>query len=525
MGGSRTLETPDFIEDPDFIPPDEEENGLQSREMPRMRNGQPSDPAVTRIPNPISSLQGENDNTGFTMARDPTFSDRVGQSIDQNLRQVPEALLRTLSGHATAADNRMGQGIKDNIVGPDSGSTLHKVLGAASYPQRTVLDTLKKLVTDPAGSTGDILSGVIGGEAFSGGGESGNGSGGRSTAPGVEAETRANSGSSGSAVRSGSGGNGSGTRATVPPGAVEGAPSLLQRVGGSKLTKFALGHRGSMALDAVLDAMGGNGKEPIAAPEAPMPHSMAGKGVFGSRTDLWGRMDPETFPRAPVQRPQPAWKSLPDVDVSQGGHSVQTTVADQASTAGQQGSADRVATEVQMSPAPEKLVRRSGLNPDPTTVKRASAIPSAEYDPNIGVGPKEQDQGAKVRAEKPPIPRGEKRARVRTPEEVENTKFWKQARQEMGGEGVEVGQMVNGKPQHSGVGSVSPASTDQIEARVNELKAASKLKKAPANVTKVPSSGVGSVGDINPHPRQYHPEQPMPDDAVSQALGLKKRRR
>lgn len=560
--GQRTLTTPDFIEDPDFIPPDED-TSLRSPMMPRMRNGQP---ILSGVPDPISGLQGEGDNTGLTVARQPTFSDRIGQRMDQNLRQVPEAVLRSLSGHGTAADRNMGEGIRDNTVGSDSDSAITRLSKIGTIGPRMVIDAVKGAVSDPASAAGDIMSAVVGEGAMGGG----NGSGARSAVPEVEAEAGASSKVSGQG-RSGPGGMGNRTRTTVPSGTAEStlskATSLLKKGGlGSDIASFVVGHRGGKLLDIFSNLA--KGKEPVAAAEAPLPHAGAGKGVFGSRVDQWGRTIPE---QAPLQRTpvwagkdtsgtpvesilsrestssgpgrsvfpsgkdvgapfprRPSWQSLPNVDVSEGGHSVQNTVADQASTAGQQGSADRVATEVQMSPAPQRLVRRAGFNPDPTSAKVPSAIPSQEYDPNVGVGPKEQDSGAKVRAEKPPMSR-EKRVRVRTPEEQENTQYWKQARAELGGESVPVGGTVGGKSQHSGVGSVSSATTEQIEARVNELKsqsAAAKLKKGPASVTKVPSSGVKSVGDINPHPRKYYPENEdsVPDTMVDALTKLKRRR-
>lgn len=521
-----TIIDPNDVEDD--LPEDmlvKRDNSLASPMMPRMRNGQP---ILSGVPDPISGLQGEGDNTGLTVARQPTFSDRIGQRMDQNLRQVPEAVLHSLSGHETTADRSMGEGIRDNMVGSDSDSAITRLSKIGTIGPRMVIDAVKGAVSDPASAAGDIMSAVVGEGAM--GGE--RGSGARSAVPEVEAEAGASSKVSGQG-RSGPGGMGNRTRTTVPSGTAEStlskATSLLKKGGlGSDIASFVVGHRGGKLLDIFSNLA--KGKEPAAAAaaEAPLPHAGAGKGVFGTPVEQWGRTldSPSTVREgAPFPR-RPSWQSLPNVDVSEGGHSVQNTVADQASTAGQQGSADRVATEVQMSPAPQRLVRRAGFNPDPTSAKVPSAIPSQEYDPNVGVGPKEQDSGAKVRAEKPPMSR-EKRVRVRTPEEQENTQYWKQARAELGGESVPVGGTVGGKSQHSGVGSVSSATTEQIEARVNELKsqsAAAKLKKGPASVTKVPSTGVKSVGDINPHPRQYHPEQPMSDDAVGRALGLKKKR-
>lgn len=516
----QQLVTPDFIEDPDFIPQEEENDGTQSqvRMMPRMRNGQPSDPTLTRIPNPMAGLEGEGDNTGLTLARNPTFLDRVGSAMDQDLRQVPEALMRTVSGKSNQRDRDLGAAVKANAVGPDSDPTWRKVLAGASYGPRMIYDSLEGAVKDPAGTLGHIGSGIVAGEMTGGGA--------RSAAPEVEAEARASSNGSGLG-RSGPGG--SGTRMTVPPSAAEGASTspvskLLKKGGlGNDVTSFVIGHRGSKLMDMAGKLLGANGEEPTPAP-VPAP---ASRTTPAAPTDTQLPFTKEGVPTHSGIRTRP-WQSQPNVDVAEGGHSVKATIQDQSSTAGQQGSADRIPNGVEMSPAPAKLVRRSGYNPDLTRVKPQSAYPSPEYDPAAENGPKSQDTGQKARQDLPPIPRGDRRARVRTPEELENNKFWKQARAESG-ETTERGAVQNGKQSHTGVGTVSAADTDAIEARVKELKAqaaTTKLqKKGNVSVTKVPSSGVGSVGDINPHPRQYHPEQPMPDDAVSNALGLKKKRR
>jgi hypothetical protein len=66
-----------------------------------------------------------------------------------------------------------------------------------------------------------------------------------------------------------------------------------------------------------------------------------------------------------------------------------------------------------------------------------------------------QDFGGKVRAEAPPMPRGERRARTRTPEEQQTTELFRQARKELG----------------------EDASSDEIAERMEELKPATPSKE------------------------------------------------
>jgi hypothetical protein len=69
-----------------------------------------------------------------------------------------------------------------------------------------------------------------------------------------------------------------------------------------------------------------------------------------------------------------------------------------------------------------------------------------------------QDFGTKVRAEAPAMPRGERRARARTAEEDATTEMFRQARKELG----------------------EDATSDQIAARMEELKGKPKAEAAPA---------------------------------------------
>jgi hypothetical protein len=86
----------------------------------------------------------------------------------------------------------------------------------------------------------------------------------------------------------------------------------------------------------------------------------------------------------------------------------------------------------------------------------------------LGVAPietKAEDVGAKVRAEAPPMPRGERRASVRTPEENEATEMFRQARKDLGDD----------------------ATNEQIDARIAEIragKATGKIGEAPSEEPK-----------------------------------------
>lgn len=101
------------------------------------------------------------------------------------------------------------------------------------------------------------------------------------------------------------------------------------------------------------------------------------------------------------------------------------------------------------NPMDKPMGGRGGLpvNPSPEAMaKRPSAIPTPDYEYKPeGV---KQDTGEAVRSEKPPMPRGEKRSRVRTADENATTDAWKQARKELGDE----------------------APSEAIEARVDEIK-------------------------------------------------------
>lgn len=95
------------------------------------------------------------------------------------------------------------------------------------------------------------------------------------------------------------------------------------------------------------------------------------------------------------------------------------------------------------------------LNPTPEQMAaRPSSVPAPEYEYRPeGV---KQDVGEAVRKEQPPLPRGERRARVRTPEEEATNAAWRQARAELGDD----------------------APSEAIEARVEELKAKPVAKNA-----------------------------------------------
>lgn len=95
------------------------------------------------------------------------------------------------------------------------------------------------------------------------------------------------------------------------------------------------------------------------------------------------------------------------------------------------------------------------LNPTPEQMAaRPSAVPSPEYEYKPeGV---KQDVGETVRKEQPPLPRGERRMRVRTADEEATNAAWKQARKELGDD----------------------APSEAIEARVEELKAKPVAKNA-----------------------------------------------
>src|SRR5205807_7053617 len=91
----------------------------------------------------------------------------------------------------------------------------------------------------------------------------------------------------------------------------------------------------------------------------------------------------------------------------------------------------------------EKTADLLGVAPEPL---RARPAPTAHgFDTSIPTGP---DVGQQVRAEKPPLPRGERRTQVRTPEEIQTQELFGEARKELG----------------------EDATSDQVMARVEELK-------------------------------------------------------
>src|SRR5205807_481747 len=93
----------------------------------------------------------------------------------------------------------------------------------------------------------------------------------------------------------------------------------------------------------------------------------------------------------------------------------------------------------------EKTADLLGVAPEPL---RARPAPTAHgFDTSIPTGP---DVGQQVRAEKPPLPRGERRTQVRTPEEIQTQELFGKARKELG----------------------EDATSDQVMARVEELKEA-----------------------------------------------------
>ena len=166
------------------------------------------------------------------------------------------------------------------------------------------------------------------------------------------------------------------------------------------------------------------------------------------------RMGEPEVPAAKAEAPpvmtagKPTRPAMGGLRVTPEGKVVDTTAGPEAATREALG-AEKPA---RMVPATEGVAVRPGEVPPmkgeytELTGKRLGVPP-----------PVTEDIGAKVRGEAPPLPRGERREAVRTPEEEQTTRLFKQARTELG----------------------ENASSDDVMARVNALKKA-EAKGIPA---------------------------------------------
>lgn len=227
-------------------------------------------------------------------------------------------------------------------------------------------------------------------------------------------------------------------------------------------------------------------QEPQAAPRVDETTQMrtlgGGKGVIEGRPP---RLLTEGVPEAPPAAP-PAVPEAPKGEVlppekpakpgrlaalkAEGGKIVDTEPAlQQKIEEGLQGTAKPVAIPPKEAaavkapePAPDTAMKTLGAK-EAEALGKIKPMPAPpefnERGQRLGV-PTEtpQDFGTKVRAEAPPMPRGERRGRVRTDEENATTEMFRQARKELG----------------------ENATSDQIAARMEELKGAPKAEAAPA---------------------------------------------
>ena len=232
-------------------------------------------------------------------------------------------------------------------------------------------------------------------------------------------------------------------------------------------------------------------QEPTEAPRVTMGRTelAGGKGTMGNpRLLTEGVPDrPEPMAEGTPNRPEPIGEVLPPEKPAKPGRMGKLKVNDkgivvdtedplqQKIEEGLQGVPKAVATpapkaEVTVPKSEKTLGEREAALLEKMRAVSKSEIPekTTVTGHELGVAPietKAEDVGAKVRAEAPPMPRGERRASVRTPEENEATEMFRQARKDLGDD----------------------ATNEQIDARIAEIKAGKatgKIGEAPSEESK-----------------------------------------